>query len=372
MVTVIQNGKIVDGTSVTQRDLWIENGVICEAKSVADHVVDAKGAYILPGLVDIHTHGAAGVHYGKGEDYTLPLAHCAKNGVTTVLPTLGTGPLDVMLEEIKKILREKEKHHPGAAVGGIHLEGPFISNQKKGAMEVPDLECNEESFLSLIDAGQGNIRVVTIAPEREKACRVIALGKEKGVRMSLGHTNATYSEASAAIEAGAQGATHTFNAMRSYDHREPGVLGAVLTDPNITCEAICDMVHISPATIKLIHQCKGTKGMIMVSDSSPFAGVPDGEYLFAGKTRYIKDGVARLANGTLSASCCTLGEDARKMLEMGFSLCDVVAMCSENPAKAVGLYDFVGSLEVGKDADILICDEWFHLEQVYTKGIRYV
>ena len=269
-------------------------------------------------------------------------------------------------------MREKEKHHPGAAIGGIHLEGPFISKQKKGAMEVPDLECNEDNFSNLIDTGQGNIRVMTIAPERENACRVIALGKKNGVRMSLGHTNATFSEACAAIEAGAQGATHTFNAMRSYDHRQPGVLGAVLTDPDITCEAICDMVHIAPATIKLIHRCKGSKGMIMVSDSSPFAGVPDGEYLFAGKTRYIKEGVARLANGTLSASCCTLGEDARKMLKMGFSLCDVVAMGSENPAKAAGIYDTVGSLEIGKDADILICDELFNLERVYTKGIRYV
>lgn len=372
MITLIKNGKVVDGRSVTQRDVWIEDRILCAPKAEADCVVDAQGAYILPGFIDIHTHGAAGVHYGQDDDYTAALDFCARNGVTTILPTLGANPLDILLERIGRILREKEKGHPGAAIGGIHMEGPFISEKKKGAMDVPDLPCTEENFNALMDAGKDQIRVMTIAPERENACQVIALGRQRGVRMSIGHTYATYAEARAAIDAGAVGATHTFNAMRSYDHREPGVLGAVLTDPTITCEAICDTVHIAPATIRLIHRCKGTEGMILVSDSGSFAGATEGEYVINGKTRYVKDGVSRLANGTLSASCYTLRDDAEKLLAMGFSLCDVVAMGAENPAKAIGLDETVGSLDIGKDADIIFCDDRLNITGVYTKGVRYV
>ena len=372
MVTVIKNGMVVNGKTVTPRDVWIDGRVICNARERADHVVDVRGAYVLPGLIDIHTHGAARIHYGQDRNFAAALDYCARCGVTTVLPTLGARPLDALLEGIGNILQEMKAGHPGANIGGIHIEGPFISEKKKGAMEVPELVCNRENFFAIIEAGQGHIRVMTIAPERENACQVIFAGNALGVRMSLGHTNATFDETCAAIEAGACGATHTFNAMRSYDHREPGVLGAVLTYPEVTCEVICDMVHVAPTTIQLIHKCKGTERMIIVSDSSSFAGAPDGEYIIGGRTRYVKNGVSRLANGTLSASCCTLGDDAQKLLKMGFTLCDIVAMGAENPAKATGLYTTVGSLDVGKDADILVCDEQFNLQQVYTKGVRYV
>lgn len=372
MVHCIKNGLVVDGNAVTARDVWLENGRFIPPQEHADRVTDARGGYILPGFVDIHTHGVAGVYYGDPMDFAPALAHCASKGITTLLPTLGAWTPEKLTVAMEHILSQQAAKHPGTAIGGIHLEGPFISHIKKGAMNPPELSCTKEAFEKLIAAGRGQVRIMTIAPERENACQVIRRGAELGIRMSIGHTNATYEEACAGIAAGATGATHTFNAMRSYGHRDPGVLGAVLTDPGVTCEAICDMVHLAPATVRLIHRCKGTEKMILVSDSGMFAGLGDGAYTYGGKTRHVSGGVSRSENGTISSSCCTVYEDAQKLLELGFSLSDIVAMGAENPAKAVGLYDSIGSVTPGKDADFFICDQNLRISSVYVKGERYV
>ena len=372
MVHCIKNGLVVSGKSVEARDVWIENGRFLPPQPKADTVTDARGCYLLPGFVDIHTHGNAGVYFSDPVDFASALADCAQKGITTILPTLGARPNEKTMEMMAHILQQQAAGHPGAAIGGIHLEGPFISHIKKGAMTPPELPCTLENFEALIAAGKGQVKVMTIAPERENACRVIRRGVELGIRMSIGHTNATFEEATAAIAAGATGATHTFNAMRSYGHRDPGVLGAVLTDPAITCEAICDMVHLAPATVRLIHACKGSEKMILVSDSGMFAGLGDGTYTYAGRTRYVRNGVSMLENGTISSSCCTMYEDAKKLLELGFSLSDLAAVGSENPAKAIGLFDTLGSIAPGKTADFFLCDENLQISQVYVKGERYV
>jgi N-acetylglucosamine-6-phosphate deacetylase len=371
MVTLIKNGRIVSSLGVKACDLWIENGRICEEKQNADKTVDVLGAYLLPGFIDIHTHGSSGVNYSKAENFSAALEFCAGQGVTTVVPTIGVRPLDELIASIKNAVSEKNKLKSGARIAGIHLEGPFVNEKKKGAMATPDIPCTKENFLKLTDAAEGNIRVMTIAPERENAYEVISEGASLGIRMSVGHTDADFQTVKLGIDAGISGATHTFNAMRQYDHREPGVLGAVLTDSRVSCEVICDLVHLHFSTIELIKLCKGVGNMILVSDSGMITGLGDGEYLVDGKLRIVKDKVARNENGNLAGSCYTMTDSARKMLSCGFTLCDIVAMCAENPAKAIGMSE-IGSLEVGKSADIIVCDKELNVGSVYVRGERFI
>lgn len=371
MTTVIKNGIVIkpDCSGFENKDLFIRDGYITDAICEnPDTVIDAKGDYILPGLIDIHTHGVYGVSFQNSEDFEKALAFTASQGITTILPTISTRPHDWMLREIENVKKQKAKNIFGSRIGGIHLEGPFISEKKRGAMMMPTTPCTVETFAELVEAADGLVRVMTLAPERENAIDVIKEGVKRGIRMSLGHTQADYDTAMCAIKAGATGATHVFNAMGQYEHRAPGVLGAVLTEKSVTCEAICDMHHLSPATVKLVFLCKGTDGVILVSDSGRFAGLGDGEYTVNGKTSIIKDGVSRNENGVINASTVIMAESARRLVSLGFSLCDIARIGALNPARAIGLDDQIGSLSCGKRADIIFCDESFNVKRVLVGG----
>lgn len=372
MTTVIKNGRIVrpDCCGFIDEDLLIEDGIIRAIGNVADAdtSIDVAGKYILPGLIDIHTHGSIGINYSLGSDLGKLLRFYASCGVTTVLPSLGANKIDVLVANLSRLVAEKELHKDGARIGGIHLEGPFISIEKRGAMEVDAPSCTLENFKRLFDAGNGEIKLMAIAPELENALDVIHEALRCGVRVSLGHTMATYDQAMAAIKAGVNHATHTFNAMRAYNHREPGVLGAVLTEPSVSCEVICDMVHLAPATVKLIHLVKGLDKMILISDSSMVTGLPDGEYTFGKSVRIIKDGVSKNQSGTIAASCFTMADDAKKLVKEGYSLADIARIGALNPARAVGLDKTLGTVEVGKYADLLICDDEMNIERVFLRG----
>ena len=375
MKTLIKHGKIVlpDCSGFADADLLMEDGrILAIGKDLtAENTIDATGKYLLPGLIDVHCHGALGYYFGCEEDNCKMLRFFAEKGITTVLPTTGTNTLEILLERIERILAHKDLRDDVARIGGIHMEGPFISTQKKGAMSAPPLACNLENFNRLIDAGKGEIKLMTIAPERENAVDVIREGVKRGVRMSLGHTMATYDEAMAGILAGASHATHTFNAMREYNHREPGVIGAVLTESSVTCEAICDMIHLAPATVKLILQAKGLDRVILISDAVLITGMPDGEYEYEGNIRVLKDGICRQkGTNTIAGSCFTMADGAKNLVKLGLSLADVARVGSLNPAKEAGLDGDLGSLEAGKCADILICDQAMNIEQVILRGNR--
>ena len=236
-------------------------------------------------------------------------------------------------------------------------------------MHTPDIDATLENFEKLIEAGEDCVRLMTIAPERENALEIIKEGNKRGIRMSIGHTMATYEQTMAAVEAGATGATHTFNAMRSLLHRDPGVLGAVLTEPSVTCEVICDFVHLAPSVVKLIYASKGEDGMIIISDSGPQTGMPDGQYVFSGKLKTNKNGVCTIDDGkTISGSLMTMGDSAKNLISIGIPLNVISKMGSRNPAKAIGVYDEVGSIESGKRADLIIVDENFNLDKVLVRG----
>ena len=356
-----------DCSGFDRRDLLIEDGKIVDSLSgEPDKVISAEGKYLLPGLIDIHTHGSFGVsYYGAEGDLEGAMKRNADAGVTTVIATVGVRPEEELITAIENVKRNAAENVPGAKIRGIHLEGPFVSQGKLGVMKSDFLPCSIENFEKLYAAADGMLKVMTIAPEREYATEVIAEGARRGVRMSLGHTLASYEEAMSGIEAGATGATHTFNAMAPLNHREPGVLGAVLTDPRVSCEAICDMVHLAPATVKLIAAAKGKERMILVSDTGLISGLGDGDYLLAdGAWRYVRDGVCRTESGSIAGSTYTMAHGARKLLELGFTLADIALVGAKNPAEAIGIGDLVGTLEAGKRADVIICDESFNVERV--------
>ena len=375
MITLIKNGMVVrdDFCGFCKRDIVIRDDRITDENAdVADKIIDAKGKYILPGLIDIHTHGYVGTLFADDIDFTPALTAFARAGVTGIAATVGVAPIESMKKSISHIVSESGRAPDGASIYAKHLEGPFVSSKKTGSMRTPDACPSVEALSLLADESDGLLRVMTIAPEVENAVEIIREGRRRGIRMSIGHTLASHDETSAAIDAGAFGATHLFNAMRPLSHRETGVLGALLTDDRVSCELICDLVHVSAPIIKLALTCKGRDGVVLVSDCGAQSGLGDGVYTVAGITRYVKDGVCTLADGTISGSTRNLADGARNLVALGVPLCDVSKMGSYNPARALGIDSEVGTVTAGKIADIIITDESFNVERVFVRGREFV
>ena len=376
MATIIKNGLVIlpDFSGFTTEPLIIENGYIVDKITDDSSVteIDAEGGYVLPGLIDIHNHGALGISYSSlDDDFEAALSFAAKEGITSIAPTLYVNSIDNLTVQVENILNKRDSYKNGARMIGIHVEGPFIASNKTGAMRAPSDKPTVESFRRLVDSANGFIKVVTIAPEVENAEEIIKEGKKLGIRMSIGHTDATYETAAAAINAGATGATHTFNAMRPFSHRDPGVLGAVLTDKRVSCEIICDFIHLAEGTIKLICAAKGSDNVIVVSDNIAPAGFPNGDYVVDNILNTVKDGVCTVNEGkTIAGSIQSQTKGARNLIKIGIPLNEVSKMCSFNPARAIGVDDKVGSLAAGKIADIIIADEELNVKKTLINGIQ--
>ena len=371
MKLLIKGGMTVtrDCKECVLADIKAENGIIVnEFTSDPDVIINADGKYVLPGLIDIHTHGSVGINYSKDEIFDTALEFCASHGITSVVPTVGIRPMEDIILAIKNIERNANRSHFGASVEGIHIEGPFVSPKKIGAMNQCDVPCTTENFNRIYENAHGYLKIMTIAPEVSGALEVIREGSLKNVRMSIGHTDASYDDTVVAINVGASGATHIFNAMRGFTHRDPGVIAAILTESSVTCEAICDMVHIAPATVKLVRAAKGLDGMILVSDSGMITGLGDGDYDVDGRIRSVRGGISRNSEGTIAGSTFTMSDGARKLIELGFTHCEIAKIGALNPAKAIGADRYIGTLDIGKRADIIIVDEKFNIESVIIKG----
>ena len=372
---IIKNGNVLLGSTQTigQTDIRIEQGTITElACDLSDRTeFDASGLLVIPGFIDIHIHGGVGVEFASAdEDFTKARQWLASEGVTGFAATVRAMTPDRVVAAERNILREAEREAVGASVFGINLEGPFVSNVRTGVMNPPNIECKPETAKLFADEGKGMLKIMTLAPERENALEVVKTATENGVNISLGHTDATYAESIAAINAGATRATHVFNAMRPLSHRETGVLGAVLTDDRVNCEMICDLVHLDEATIKMVYRLKGAENITLISDTGFMSGLGDGEFVIDGRKRTVKNGICRNAEGRIAGSCVSMLAGAKNLLKMGIPLSDISIMASLNPAKALSVDSITGTIEVGKQADIIVCDSELNIKAVFVKGIR--
>ena len=361
----IKNGKVLIEDKFEQRDIFIKDGKITETASSED-VIDATGLWVLPGFIDTHMHGAAGVRFSDEDpDISKITAFEASQGVTSIAATTGSSDFEALKKQFQRIAKAAKAGTVGARIEGIHAEGPFLNKKYKGAMNedniiVPNLEeCD-----AFYNAAAGILKIITVAPEIENGDFVINYFSSKGVVVSFGHTNATYEQAEHAANIGVSAATHLFNAMRPLNHRDTGVIGFALTDDRICCEMICDFVHLHPSTVKLIYNSKGSSKVKMVSDTGHAAGTNLTQFEVDGQMRYVKDGVVRLENGTIAGSTKSLLNGVKNLYSIRIPLEEISKMASQNPAKALGIFDRTGSLDLGKTADIVLLDD--NLDVVMT------
>jgi N-acetylglucosamine-6-phosphate deacetylase len=369
MKTVVIAERLWDGTSLHHHPIvLIEDGKIDSVTSresaqlpAGARVLDFPGATLGPSYFDVHIHGAAGHDVMEATPQALDTigTFLASSGTSAYLATTVTASLDTTLRALDGLANEIAKlPQPGRARPlGIHLEGPFLSHAKRGVQPQEHLLTpNISTFDRLVDAAHGHVRLMTLAPELPGAVELTAHATSRGVRVSLGHSNATAAETRAAIAAGAVSATHTFNAMRPLDHREPGILGIVLTNDDLYSELICDGIHTEPEIVRLWWRTKGPERAILVTDAMAAAGMPDGEYELGGFPVQVKDGRAT-ARGVLAGSVLTLDRALANFVKFtGASVEQALRLLSSNPAAMTGLAHRAGSLAPGKSANMVAID----------------
>ena len=364
---ILSNGTVMDGDfELRQCDIQIKDGKIVKIGQnlEGDEKLNMTGKYILPGFIDTHIHGAYGVRIDdENPDLSVITRFEATQGITSIAITTFCPAFEALLKQFEiAVVFSKEKN--GCKIAGIHAEGPFLCARAGKNIVAPTIE----KLDMMIEHSKGLLKIMTVSPEMDNAEEIIKYAVSKGITVSLGHTNADYETTRRAIKAGATQATHTFNAARPYHHREPGILGAVLTDSEVTCEMICDYVHLHPATVKLIYMLKGSERINLVSDSITATGTNMTEYVVNGVTRYVKDGVSLSADGTISGSTKTLYDDVKNLLKSGIPLEHVSKMASLNPAKSLNIDQVTGSIEEGKAADIVVLNCDYDVEVTYVDG----
>jgi N-acetylglucosamine-6-phosphate deacetylase len=327
-------------------------------------VIDFGNAILAPGFVDIHIHGGAGLDVMLASPAELPRLgkFLAEHGVTGYFPTTVAAPLEQTYSALERIANAIEASptninngHVAAQPLGIHLEGPFLSHKRRGVHPPENLVApTVEIFDRMWQAARGHISVMTIAPELPGAMEVIALAAQRNVCVSIGHSDAEFSVARKAVDAGARHATHTFNAMRPLAHRDPGIVAEVLTDDRITADIIADGIHLSPAVVQLFLRAKGIEGAVLITDAISATGMPDGSYQLGPMLVDVKEGRCTL-DGKLAGSVLTMDRAVRNVTEFaGWSLRDAVRTATLNPARVVGLDERCGLLAGGAEANFVV------------------
>ena len=366
---LVLEDKVLEGYAITFGEK-IE-AILPESEiNTADYeIIDAKGKFVAPGLVDIHIHGYLNEDASDGSEEGLKkmAAGIAKNGVTSWCPTTMTISMDEIKAAFDTARKVKASAEPyGAKILGVNSEGPFVNPSKKGAQpEEYILPPDGDFILENADI----VKLFTVAPEMDggEECikKVYADGR---VLVSMGHTDASFDEANKGIEFGVRHTTHLFNAMTALVHRNPGVVGAALSDERVSCELIADTFHVNPGLYKMVYKLKGDK-LCLITDCMRAGGMPDGDYTLGGQP-VVKKGIqCLLPDGTIAGSVLKLNNAVKNLLDhTELSIPEAVACASLNPAKAVGEDKNIGSLAVGKLADIIICDNDFNVEATYING----
>lgn len=319
---------------------------------------DASGCVVLPGFIDLHIHGSAGHDTMDATPQALIAisAFLASRGVTAFTPTTMTAPHLPTLAAVQNVGAAISHPLPGAAILGVHLEGPYISPRFPGAQSKTDIRLpNLTEFAELLAAGP--VQLITLAPEQPGAGALIDAALDAGVRVLIGHSAATYDQAIHAFAAGVSQVTHTFNAMTGLHHREPGIVGAVLGDPFIYAQLIADTIHVHPAAMAILARCKGPDRLLLITDAIRAAGMPAGEYELGGQPVFVRAGQCRLADGTLAGSILTMDAALRHFLAAtGWPLEKAWPVTSRTPAAALGIGNQYGSLAPGYRADLVVLD----------------
>lgn len=364
---IIKGGKVFqeDGSFLEQAIYINDHRLVDKAEYQDDgEVIDAEGLLVLPGLVDIHSHGAAGEDFSDGNPEGLKkiLQYEKRCGITSYCPTSMTFPKERLRQIFASI--KGAQTEDGATVVGINMEGPFLDPAKKGAHVEKWIAAPDVAFVrELNQDADGLVRLVTLAPNMDGAEEFIKEMHEE-VCISLGHTAADYDCASRAMKLGAHHVTHLYNAMQPFGHRAPGLIGAAMDDPECMVELICDGYHIHPSTIRAAFRMFGPERVILISDSMRATGMENGTYELGGQEVTVKDRKAVLKDGTLAGSATNLYGCMCKAVEFGIPLEQAIMAATANPARSIGIFDRVGSIRIGKQADLLLVSENLELKRV--------
>lgn len=377
---------IKNGNVLTQEGNFAKCDVItneCKIERIAPDVapsdyytVNAEDCYVIPGLVDIHFHGCDGHDFCEATETSFQkiAKYELSHGITSICPatmTLSADELTIICEHSASFAASQKAatdYTTGASLVGIHLEGPYLSYEKRGAQN-PDFLRNPDisEVEHLLSASKGLVKILSIAPELPGSMEAISRLKNQMV-ISVAHTTADYETAFQAFEAGASHVTHLFNAMMPFSHRAPGVVGAAFDTPGCDVELICDGIHIHPSMVRSVFQLFSDDRVILISDSMMAAGMPDGDYSLGGQAVKVTGNLATLASGTIAGSATNLFDCMRTAVSMGIPLESAVKAASVNPARSIGIDSFTGSIAAGKDADLLILNKDLSLRSVFIKG----
>ena len=336
-------------------------------------VIDVGDKIVAPGFIDLHHHGAVGVLADEGAEAVKKIGqYLVKTGTTGWLPTVEA------LEGLKGIVSARDEGTGGADVIGIHMEGPFLAPKAIPGFEAMDKGLRSPSikeFMQFVEAAEGHLKLMGIAPELDGALELIREMRRVGVMPAVAHTKATYEQFMRAVEAGVRHATHTYNVMTGMHHRRPGVVGGVLTCDQVTAELIADGYHVSPVAIDILIRCKGADKVALITDNVPLAGLPDGIYEMFGQRIVKKDGISRLEgsapdiDGTMAGSEWPLNHNIYNLIDLvGVSLPNAIRMATLIPATIIGVDSHKGSIEPGKDADLVVIDEKMQIHLTMVKG----
>ena len=364
--TYIVNGQVYIGRRFEEKTLCLRDGklqVLGKNASVPKgaRMIDVCGKRVVPGFIDVHTHGAVGVDVNGAstEDLEKISRFFAGNGTTSWLCSVLTDTVE-----------HKAGEQPTSELLGIHLEGPFLASEYKGAMPERLLRKGDPELLRRYqERAEGNIRYITVSPEVEGVVDMIPTARELGIATAIGHSGADYDTAMAAIAAGAKAATHTFNAMGLLHQHRPAIMGAAL-ESDVYCEMICDGRHLHPGIVRLLLKTKGLDRVVAITDSIMAAGLPDGKYHLGVNEVVVEDGDAKLASdGTRAGSTLTQDAALRNLLAFtGRPMEELLPALTENPAKLIGMFDRKGSIADGKDADLVVLDGENRVDMVFTRG----
>lgn len=370
---LLKNASVFIENEFQKVDVRIEDGIFTEiseeliAKEGED-VLDGTGKQVIPGMVEVHSHGCLGFDFCTADSKEIDdmRAYYGKHGTTSLLATVMTSGEDKMKQAMRELNPYMDLSDGETRILGINLEGPFFDPAKKGAHDESCLiPLNEVFFDELNRLSGGNIRLLDVDPTLDNAMEFISK-YSKEMTVSLAHTTSDYALAMKSIEAGVTQMTHLFNAMIGLHHREPGPVGA-FSDSDVNAEIICDGFHVHPAVIRMMYKVAGDR-IILISDSISAAGLPDGKYVSGGLEITVENGEAKLKNGTIAGSTITLFEGLRRVISYGIDPVEAILGATIRAAKAVGIGDKVGSIEIGKYGDFLVVDEEYNLEQVVIGG----